>query len=229
VAILDRLLRLFPGRTAPVDFRPLSAEGRARAEAFLARPARPVAPRALAETCGAAFESAYQRVLEEVRRRCPTAEIWQNFYLDLLDEEGASHDEGEGVGADPVEPDEELRRLLAGVSLFPQVRARFAWEIGYHLLRHALSRGDPGQVRAAATAAVEDFLLAYSDASGAEARVSAAGDLAGALMLLGRDTEAKLLCDYVAAAISSEEAVRQELHRLRREGASYVRESYGGR
>ena len=38
--------------------------------------------------------------------------------------------------------------------------------------------------------------------------------------------QAQRLCDFAATALSAEEAVRQELHRLRREGAAFV--PFGG-
>lgn len=230
-AVLSKLLSLIPG-LAPVDFKGLSKSARAQAEARLARPAKPLPPAELVaklDRGSGAFRAEHERVVDEVKRRCKDAEVWQSFYLDLLDEEGVVRDEGEGVGAEPVEPDEELRRLLAGVALWPQVRSRYAWEIGYHLLRYSLSTGDEALVREMADAAAEDFLLAYDGASDLEAKVSALGDLAGALFLAGQDDLARTLCDYGATVISAEEAVKQDLHRLRREGAVFVRESYGVR
>lgn len=234
VAFLSKLISsLLPSsRLAPVEFAPISADDRARVEQRLAAPAQVAAPARLVELLDrghGAFAAEHERVLEEVKRRCKDADVWQSFFLDLLDEEGAPHEDGEGVGAEPVGPDEELRRLLAGVRLFPAVRPRYAWELGYHVLRHALATGDPALVKPAAAAAAEDFLLAYDAAKEAEPRVSALGDLAGALLLAGDEPLARLLCDYAAAAISAEEAVRQELHRLRNEGAAFVRQSYGVR
>ena len=73
------------------------------------------------------------------------------------------------------------------------------------------------------------FIISGNGATEIDGKVSAAGDLAGAWMLLGKIDEARLVCDFVAATLSAEEAVRQELHRLRREGAAFVRESYGAR
>lgn len=228
--ILRRLLEMLPG-VAPVDFRPLSRADRAKVEAQLAEPPALASPKEIVSALDAGrgrFRAEYDRVFEEVKRRCEGAEIWQNFYLDLLDEEGANPDGEEGVGADPVDPDEELRRLLAGVELFPEVRPRYAWELGYHTLRYALARPrDPDMHLFAARAAAADFLLAWREAGEAEAKVNALGDLAGALLIAGDTANAELLCDYAAAAVSAEEAVRQELHRLRREGAPFVRESYG--
>ena len=224
--ILRRILDLLPG-LAPVDFKPLSRAGRAKVyERLQARPA-PLAPAEIAEAFGPAFTGEYHRVLDEVRRRCAGAEIWQNFYLDLLDDEGANNDGEEGVGADPVDSDEELRRLLAGVEVFPEVRARFGWELGYHTLRYALARSDEALHIAAARAAAADFLIAYQATTDIEGRINALGDLAGALFLAGDDATAILLCDYAAAEISPVEAVRQELHRLRRERAPFVRAGYG--
>ena len=229
VAIFSRLRRaIFPG-LAPVDFQPLSGSARARVEARLAQPARvmPVAElQELLDGGQGKFAAECERVLEEVKRRCRDAEVWQNFFLDLLDEEGMTYDEGEGMGAQPVEPDEELRRLIAGVRVYPQVRSRFAWELGYHTLRYALATRDRALVTAAAAAAAEDFLLAWDAAKDDEAKVSALGDLGGALALAGDAELSRLVCDY-AASISAEEAVRQDLHRLRREGAPFVRESFG--
>lgn len=223
--ILSRLLTWLPGRAAPVDFRPLKAAERRGIEELLARTPQPVAPLAIVEALG--LDEGYRRVGDEVRRRCGDAEVWQNFYLDLLDEEGEKHDEGEGVGAQPVAPDEELLRLLAGVSVYPQVRARYAWELGYHTLRFALCAGaDAKRVAFAAAAATEDFLLAYGAATDLEGKVNALGDLAGARIAAGDESMGASLCDY-AASISAPEAVRQELHRLRREGMAFVRESYG--
>jgi len=230
VSFFTRLLSMIPGRTAAVDFQPLSGGRRAKAEALLARTPSPLAPLAIVEGLGdTAFATEYARVAEEVRRRCPEAEVWQSLYLDLLDDEGEIHDEGEGIGAEPVEPDEEMRRLLAGVSAFPQMRRRYAWELGYHLLRFALARvpGREAAVPFAAKAATEEFLLAYDAAGDVDGKVNAIGDLASALMLAGARDEAELLCDYAAAALSAEESIRQELHRLRREGIPFVRESYG--
>jgi len=224
--VLSKLLSLIPG-LAPVDFKGLSKDARAKVEARLAQPARPVPPAAIVTRFGAAFAGEYDRVLDEVKRRCKDAEVWQSFFLDLLDEEGQIHDEGEGVGADPVDPDEELRRLLAGVATFPPIRSRYGWELGYHLLRYAFATGDEALVREMAKAAAEDFLLAYDAANEVEAKVSAIGDLAGALFLAGEDDLARAMCDYAASALSAEESVKQDLHRLRREGAAFVRESYG--
>jgi hypothetical protein len=230
VAILRRLLDWLPG-VAPVDFKSLSGSARSKAEALLqadpaARPPEEIV--ALLDGGRGKFRSAFERVLEEVRRRCEGAAIWQHFYLDLLDEEGSNNDGEEGVGADPVDSDEELRRLLAGVALFPEVRARFGWELGYHTLRYALARTDTAMHVAAARAAAADFLIAYQEATDVEGRINALGDLAGALFIAGDDATAILLCDYAAAEISPVEAVRQELHRLRREGAVFVRAGYGG-
>lgn len=222
---------LVPATTlAPVEFEPLSAADRAKVEQRLAQPARGAAPAALVEMLDRGegrFAAESERVHEEVKRRCKDGEVWQSFYLDLLDDDAVVDEgEGEGVGAEPVEPDEELRRLLAGVRLFPQVRPRYAWELGYHVLRFALATGDAALVKKAAAAAAEDYLLAYDSAKDVEARVSAAGDLAGAWLLAGEEELAKRLCDW-AALLSAEDAVRQELHRLRKEGAAFVRESYG--
>lgn len=232
VAFLSRLLSsLVPSKNAPsAEPGSLSAADRAFVEKRLAAPARTVAPAeliALLDRGEGVFAAECERVLEEVKRRCQDAEVWQSFFLDLLDEEGVVHDEGEGVGAEPVEPDEELRRLLAGVRVFPAVRPRYAWELGYHVLRHALTAGDEGLARRAAAAAAEDFLLAYDGAKDDEAKASAIADLAGALFLAGEEAVARAMCDWAAATIGAGEAVRQELHRLRREGAAYVRESYG--
>ena len=224
--ILRRILDLLPG-LAPVDFKPLSRAGRAKVyERLQARPA-PLAPAEIAEAFGPAFTGEYHRVLDEVRRRCAGAEIWQNFYLDLLDDEGKPNEEGEGVGAEPVAPDEELRRLLAGAEIFPEMRERCGWELGYHTLRHALARKDAALDARAARSAAEDFLAAYRVAADEEGRINALGDAAGAFFLAGDAEMATLLCDYAADAISAREAVRQELHRLRREGAVFARESYG--
>lgn len=227
--LLDRILGR--GGSAAGEFAALSRGEKAEVERRLAQPARAAPATELVPVLDrgrGAFAAEYERVLEEVKRRCPDAEIWQNFYLDLLDEEGEIHDEGEGVGADPVGEDEELRRLLAGVTLFPQVRSRFAWELGYHTVRFALATGDPAVVQPAARAAVEDFLLAFDAATDPEGRVNALGDLAGALWICGDERLARNVCDY-AASLSPEEATRQELHRLRREGLPFVYESYGAR
>lgn len=223
---------LVPGTTlAPVEFQPLAAADRATVEQRLAAPARGIAPAALVDLLDrgtGAFATECERVLEEVKRRCKDAEVWQSFYLDLLDDDGVVNEEGEGIGAEPVDQDEELRRLIAGVRVFPQVRSRFAWELGYHVLRFALATGDETLVKKAAVAAGEDFLLAYDGAKDADGRVSAAGDLAGAWLLAGDATLATHLCDW-AASLSAEDAVRHELHRLRKEGATFVRESYGAK
>lgn len=227
--LLDRILGRSGGEGG--GFEPLSKAARAAVERRLAQPARATAPAELVSVLDrgrGTFAAEYERVLEEVKRRCPDAEIWQNFYLDLLDEEGDLHEEGEGVGAEPVGEDEELRRLLAGFTLYPQVRSRFAWELGYHTVRFALSTGDPAVVQPAARAAVEDFLLAYDAATDTEGRINALGDLAGALLLSGDEALARNVCDY-AGSISPEEATRQDLHRLRREGLPFVYESYGAR
>lgn len=230
----DKLQKLIPGKAgpAPVGFEALTTAARHRAEEWLHRTPAPLAAPMLVELLdgrAGAIESGYVRVLEQVDRRCADAEIWQNFFLDLLDDEGDAPVEGPGMGAQPVEPDEELLRLLAGITRWPEVRPRFAWETGYHTLRHVLARrdADAALVVAAAKAAVEDFLLAFGSAGDYEAKVNALGDLAAALFIAGDDETGRLLCDYAAGALSAEEAVRQELHRLRREGASFVRESYG--
>ena len=139
--ILRRILNLIPG-VASVDFKPVSRAGNAKVyERLQARPAPPP-PGEIATAFGETFAAEYRRVVEEVRRRCEGAEIWQNFYLDLLDDEGHPNEEGEGVGAEPVAPDEELRRLLAGAEVFPEIRERYGWELGYHTLRHALTRDE---------------------------------------------------------------------------------------
>lgn len=235
VAFFSKLISsLLPSpRSAPAieaGFEPLAPDDRVRVERRLAAPARVVAPARLVELLDrgrGTFAAEHDRVLDEVKRRCKDADVWQSFFLDLLDEEGAPHEEGEGVGAEPVSQDEELRRLLAGVRQFPTVRARYSWELGYHVLRHALATGDEELVKEAAAAAAEDFLLAYDAAKDAEARVSALGDFAGALLLAGDEPLARLVCDYAAASISTDEATRQDLHRLRREGAPFLRSSYG--
>ena len=233
VAFLSKLLSsLVPSRLAPVEFEPVSADDRIRIERRLAAPARCVPVPRLVELLDGGeggFAAECERVADEVKRRCKDAEVWQSFFLDLLDDDGVENEEGEGVGAEPVEPDEELRRLLAGIRLFPAVRPRYAWELGYHVLRYALATRDAALVREAAAAAAEDFLLAYDGAKDTEGRVGFAGDLAGALFLAGEEDLAKRLCDWAAATLSAEEAVRQELHRLRTEGAAFVRESYGAK
>lgn len=232
MAFFSKLLSsLAPAKLAAVEFEALSAADRARVEQRLAAPARGVAPAALIEMLDrgeGSFAKESERVLEEVKRRCKDAEVWQSFYLDLLDDDGVVNEEGEGIGAEPVDQDEELRRLLAGIRQFPQVRSRFAWELGYHVLRFALATRDAALVTKAATAAAEDYLLAYDGAKDVDGRVSAIGDLAGAWLLAGDEPLAKLACDW-AAALSAEDAVRHELHRLRKEGAAFVRESYGAK
>lgn len=233
MALWDKLQKLIPGKPgpAPVGFEPLTAAARHRAEEWLHRaPATTPAPRLveLLDDGKGAITAGYVRVLEQVDRRCGDAEIWQNFYLDLLDDEGDAPVEGPGMGAQPVDPDEELLRLLAGITRWPDVRPRFAWEMGYHTLRHALAR-DGALVVPAAKAAAEDFLLALGTAEDYEAKVNALGDLAAALFVAGDEEMGRLLCDYAAGALSAEEAVRQELHRLRREGIAFVRESYGAK
>lgn len=233
MAFFSKLISsLVPGtKLAPVEFEPLSPADRTRVEQRIAAPARGATPDVLIEMLDrgeGAFAKESERVLEEVKRRCKDSEVWQNFYLDLLDDDGVQNEEGEGVGAEPVDQDEELRRLIAGVRQFPQVRSRFAWELGYHVLRFALATGDAALVTKAAAAAAEDFLLAYDGAKDLDARVSAIGDLAGAWLLAGDEDLAKRLCDW-AATLSAEDAVRHELHRLRKEGAAFVRESYGAK
>ena len=233
MAFFSKLLStLVPAtKLAPVEFEALSAADRTQVEQRLAAPARGAAAAALVELLDrgeGSFAKESERVLEEVKRRCKDAEVWQSFYLDLLDDDGVVNEEGEGIGAEPVDQDEELRRLLAGVRQFPQVRPRYAWELGYHVLRFALATRDAALVQKAAAAAAEDYLLAFAGAKDVDARVSAAGDLAGAWLLAGDEALAKRLCDW-AAALSAEDAVRHELHRLRKEGADFVRESYGAK
>lgn len=228
----DKLQKLIPGKPgpAPVGFEALTPKARHRAEEWLHRTPAPMPAAALVDLLDGgkgAITTGYARVLEQVDRRCADGEIWQNFFLDLLDDEGDAPVEGPGMGAQPVEPDEELLRLLAGITRWPDVRARFAWETGYHTLRHALARDDASMLAPAAKAAAEDFLLALVSADDYEAKVNALGDLAAALFVAGDDETGRLLCDYAAGALSAEEAVRQDLHRLRKEGISFVRESYG--
>lgn len=228
--ILRRFLDMIPG-VASVDFRSLSGAAKARAEALLAADPVLVSPEEIVAALDGGrgrFRAEFERVRAEVVRRCEGAEIWQNFYLDLLDDEDEPNEEGEaGVGADPVAPDEELRRLLAGVTVFPAVRPEYAWELGYHTLRYALARTEPPMHVFAARSAAQDFLAAFQAATDVEGRINALGDLAGAHFLAGDAATAVLLCDYAAAEISPVEAVRQELHRLRREGPAFVREGYG--
>ena len=234
MAFLSKLLSsLLPSsKLAPVEFEPLTPADKARVEQRLAAAAAIVPPGRLVEILDrgeGAFAKECERVAEEVKRRCKDGEVWQSFYLDLLDEDGSPHEDGEGVGAEPVEPDEELRRLLAGVKQFPTVRPRYAWELGYHVMRYALSTRDAALAKEAAAAAAEDFLLAYDAAKDVEARVSTIGDLAGAILIAGDEDLAIRMCDWAAASIDAQEAVRQDLHRLRKEGAAFVRESYGAR
>lgn len=230
----DKLQKLIPGKPgpAPVGFEALTSKARHRAEEWLHRAPAPMPALALVDLLdggAGAITAGYARVLEQVDRRCADGEIWQNFFLDLLDDEGDAPVEGPGMGAQPVDPDEELLRLLAGITRWPDVRARFAWETGYHTLRHALARDDAAMLAPAAKAAAEDFLLALVSAEDYEAKVNALGDLAAALFVAGDDETGRLLCDYAAGALSAEEAVRQDLHRLRKEGIAFVRESYGAR
>lgn len=234
VAFFSKLFSsLSPGaKLAPVEFQPLSAADRAVVEKRLGQPAHGLTAAALVELLDrgeGTFAKECERVLDEVKRRCKDAEVWQSFYLDLLDDDAVVDEgEGEGVGAEPVDPDEELRRLLAGVRLWSTLRPRYAWELGYHVLRYALTLGDEALVKKAAAAAAEDYLLAYDGANDAESKVSAIADLAGAWTLAGEQDLARIACDW-AAALSAEDAVRQDLHRLRKEGAAFVRESYGAR
>ncbi len=229
MTVLSRLRAWFP-RLAPVEFEPLDPDRRARVDARLRAPARTLPPDrwvALLDTGDGAFAARFDRVAAEVRRRCKDAEVWQSFYLDLLDEDGEVREEGEGVGADPVGEEEELARLLAGVAVYPSVRSRYAWELGYGCLRQATVRGPADRIVEVARAAAEEFLLAFDAAKEAEGKVAALGELAGTHFLAGEEALALALCDY-AAELSAEEAVRQELHRLRKERTAYVKASYGG-
>src|SRR5581483_9806744 len=96
VPLFRRLLSMVPG-VAPVDFKPLSRSSRAALEQWLSGTPQlqPVDAIVAALDAGRGrFAVEYARVLDEVKRRCEGAAIWQNLYLDLLDDEGVHNDEG---------------------------------------------------------------------------------------------------------------------------------------